>query len=110
VSAFCVAGTDGCPAGGTCDDGNPCTDDARNEDGTCANTAIADESFCTIGAYSGICATGVCILAICDDLNQCTTDEATPRGCRFDPVPDGTVCFVRNDEGSCQRGLCEPNE
>jgi len=32
-----------------CDDGNPCTTDTRNPDGTCAHTPVADGSLCTGG-------------------------------------------------------------
>jgi 5'-nucleotidase len=32
-----------------CDDGNPCTTDTQNPDGTCAHAAVADGSLCTGG-------------------------------------------------------------
>jgi 5'-nucleotidase len=32
-----------------CDDGNPCTTDSRNPDGTCAHTPVADGTLCTGG-------------------------------------------------------------
>jgi 5'-nucleotidase len=33
----------------TCDDGNPCTTDSRNADGTCSNTVIPNGTLCTNG-------------------------------------------------------------
>ncbi|HEY8517119.1 MAG TPA: PQQ-binding-like beta-propeller repeat protein [Candidatus Binatia bacterium] len=108
VTAFCIAGTDGCPETGSCDDGNTCTVDARDASGACENVPRPNGSECTIGAFEGACVDGVCILdeAICDDLNQCTTDEFGAGGCRFVERPDGTPCVVRDDAGVCQSGRC----
>lgn len=110
VSAFCVAGTRDCPEQGSCDDGNACTIDGRDADGACVNDRIADGTACTLGAFSGTCAAGVCLLEqlLCDDQNQCTEDAATRSGCRFEPVPDDTPCVVRDDAGSCRDGVCIP--
>ncbi|MEW6270028.1 MAG: PQQ-binding-like beta-propeller repeat protein [Thermodesulfobacteriota bacterium] len=108
VSAFCIAGSDGCPESGSCDDGNTCTVDQTAASGTCENLARPDGTECTVGAFDGRCTEGVCILdeAICDDQNQCTEDVSGPGGCRFTEVPDGTPCVVRDDAGTCQEGRC----
>lgn len=112
ISAFCVAGSPGCPEGGSCDDGNPCTNDDRDESERCANTPIANDTVCELGVFAGVCTDGVCILdnSICDDLNQCTIDSSTRQGCRFANVDDGIPCVVRDDAGVCANGRCEPVE
>jgi polyvinyl alcohol dehydrogenase (cytochrome) len=110
VTAFCLAGSEGCPRGGACDDGNSCTDDARDEMDVCRYTRRPEGETCNVGALPGECRDGFCLLeaAICDDLNQCTADSAGPSGCSFTPLPDGTACVVRDDAGTCSRGTCIP--
>ncbi len=110
VSAFCVAGTDGCPTNGSCDDGNGCTIDDRAPDGGCVNTRLGNGVDCTLGAFSGTCSDGSCLLnqLLCEDQNQCTEDVSTQSGCRFEPVEDGTPCVVRDDAGACAGGVCVP--
>ena len=111
VSAFCVAGRDGCPLEGSCDDGNSCTKD-ESEEGKCVNPPLPEGTACTIGAFGGDCRGGFCLIdeKLCGDDNQCTTDRATPAGCRYDLLPDGTPCVVRDDGGQCRNGRCEKVE
>src|SRR5581483_4594703 len=108
ITAFCVAGSVGCPESGSCDDGNACTRDARSSDGACSNETLADGTPCSLGAFDGECRGSVCILAdlLCDDQNQCTTDVSGLDGCRYEAVPDGTRCVVRDDPGECREGSC----
>lgn len=107
VSAFCVAGREGCPEEGSCDDGNGCTEDYRDER-RCRNTPLPDGTSCSVGAFGGGCLGGYCLVdeKLCEDDNQCTDDRATTSGCRYDVLPDGTACVVRDDAGTCQRSQC----
>jgi outer membrane protein assembly factor BamB len=110
ISAFCIAGSEGCPPGGSCDDGNSCTVDERVDSRTCQHTPRGNGESCSVGALPGECRDGFCLLeaAICDDLNQCTEDSSSPSGCRFTPLPDGSECVVRDDAGLCSNGTCLP--
>ena len=65
-----------------CDDGNPCTDDACQSDGSCAHTPNLDP---------------------CDDASVCTlTDHCQDGTCQgFDPIN----C---NDEIDCSGDTCDP--
>ena len=109
VSAFCLSGSEGCPEGGSCDDGNTCTEDIIVEQGVCAHPQRPDGSACAVGAFAGACQEGFCIVAerICEDDNQCTVDRVTASGCRYEVLPDGTPCVVRDDAGECRRSQCE---
>ena len=108
ISAFCLAGSEGCPDEGSCSDGNPCTEDGRSSEGLCENTVFPDGTQCALGAYPGQCEGGVCLLnqVLCDDQNQCTRDISLQSGCRFEAVEDGTPCIVANEEGFCSEGIC----
>jgi outer membrane protein assembly factor BamB len=109
VSAFCIAGTDGCPPSGKCVDGDPCTSDELQSDGTCRHPTIADGTSCRVGALTGTCAAGKCTFAAldCDDGAQCTHDTATPTGCVYTSEPETTPCTVDGSAGTCREGVCE---
>ena len=47
---------------------------------------------------------------ICEDENQCTVDRVTASGCRYEVLPDGTPCVIRDDAGQCRRSQCEKLE
>jgi len=97
----------------TCDDGNPCTDDACVE-GECQfapNAAGCDDgNQCTIGdkCLDGSCAGGS--VPNCNDGNPCTDDSCEPAtGCVSTanqlPCQDGDVCTV---DDTCDGGTCMP--
>lgn len=80
--------------GGTCDDGDPCT----------------DPDLCVTGVCTGTFITGCinCILDTdCDDQNECTSDACPNGACDFAPVlgfcDDGDECTT-NDR--CVAGIC----
>ena len=108
LSAFCVEGTDGCPASGVCIDGNPCSADEMNSDGSCHNPNLADGTACRVGAFSGQCSRGICQLADrdCDDNNQCTQDTLAGSRCSYRSEPKGTPCTARGVAGQCNNGAC----
>lgn len=112
ISAFCLSGTEGCPEGGVCDDGNTCTEDLPREEGICRHPRKANGVECSVGAFGGLCQEGFCLLAerICEDDNQCTVDRVTASGCRYEVLPDGTPCVIRDDAGQCRRSQCEKLE
>jgi len=100
-----------------CDDGEPCTEDSCNGDGTCAHAPVNGqpcedgEGLCTV---SDICLNGVCTgnPVNCDDGNVCTEDLCNPGNgeCSNLSPPlngqacnDGSECTV-ND--TCQNGIC----
>jgi hypothetical protein len=104
VLAGCPASKDapGDPcAGVTCDDGNPCTDDAC-VDGACQfvdNTASCDDgnACTTLDTCSGGACHGAAVA--CDDASLCTTDTCDPiEGCLHAPVDcdDGDACTVES--------------
>jgi hypothetical protein len=97
-----------------CNDGNPCTDDACDEDTGCTHAPnqapCDDDNACTTGdtCAGGGCAAGDAV--VCDDDNVCTTDSCdSQNGCFFVPAPgacdDGNACTVGD---SCQDGKCVP--
>ncbi|MGB0591278.1 MAG: cupredoxin domain-containing protein [Myxococcota bacterium] len=105
----CAAGVcQGAPV--TCDDSNPCTDDACSEaDQGCAyvnNTAPCDDSdACTEGDICGDGACGAGTAVVCEDEDLCTDDSCdSVLGCMFKPVScdDADDCTV----DSCEAGLC----
>ena len=130
---ICKAGA--CVGGGavSCDDGNPCTNDACKADSGCsvtANTAqCSDGHACTVGdgCTGGSC--GHTGLAHCDDGKPCTDDTCEPvAGCVVTLVEgracsDGDACtlgdtckqgsctgspFGCDDSNSCTSDTCEP--
>jgi len=97
----------------TCDDGNPCTEDACvPEEGGCEHVSVSgiacdDEDVCTIADH---CEDGVCsgTFVDCDDKNPCTTDICDASGgCLYEfndgACDDGDPCTV-NDH--CDSGIC----
>jgi hypothetical protein len=107
VSAFCVAGTDGCPDRESCDDGNACTIDTPSGDG-CTSRPAANGTACSIGALSGACDAGKCILdgLTCPVVSQCTDPVSVGDSCRYQAKPDGTACTSRSGAGQCLAGNC----
>jgi outer membrane protein assembly factor BamB len=107
ITAFCVEGTEGCPIGGGCNDGNTCTDDERVGD-VCENTDRPDGSACSIGAYPGACSSGQCIVgtAPCENQGQCSVPIPSGNACQLELAPDGTSCDIRGTPGECLRGSC----
>ncbi len=98
-----------CTSNQDCDDGNECTSDVCNVDGTCSNTVLADNTNCSFGVCcSGVCAPLTCAASIdCDDGNECTTDSCMNAGtcsayCDNTDVADNTSCTG----GICCYGTC----
>ena len=97
-----------------CDDGNMCTDDKCNTDGTCTNTPNSidcdDQNACT---QKDICKEGACTglnPLSCDDGNPCTDNSCdAAAGCIFAfnsaPCSDQNQC-TEND--TCAGGQCKP--
>ncbi len=88
----------------TCDDGEPCTDDAFVS-GSCVHTPVADGTGCstTLCTTGQTCSSGVCgggTAVVCDDGNPCTASTCDAlTGCAHTPddslVPDdGVGCTV----------------
>ncbi|MCO4759913.1 MAG: hypothetical protein KC502_00285 [Myxococcales bacterium] len=99
---------------GLCDDGDPCTKDTCNTDGSCKHKELAglacdDGSLCT---QTDKCIAGKCIggnALACDDNDPCTKDSCDPfTGCvnkaSSDAVcpDDGKVCT----QDLCKNGKC----
>ena len=65
LTALCVEDTPGCIPN-TCDDGNTCTYDYRNREGTCVSEPSAEGLDCLVGTAAGKCATiagvGTCVV------------------------------------------------
>jgi len=102
------------PATGSCDDGNPCTEDRCNPAfGVCSHPPVAgdcdDGDACTTGDH---CEGGACVfsaLVEVDDGDPCTQDGCTPTSGPWHAPLDGPVC----DDGNpcttgerCYGGLC----
>ncbi|MSQ84243.1 MAG: hypothetical protein EXR77_15390 [Myxococcales bacterium] len=101
---------------GLCDDGNPCTTDSCNTDGSCKNVVppgagCEDGDACT---GSDKCIDGKCVgggKLDCDDKNSCTIDSCdVVKGCSTEsvaankPCPDdGDPCTFDGCDGS---GVC----
>jgi cysteine-rich repeat protein len=96
----------------TCDDGNPCTEDACLGEAGCEHVALeggecADGNPCTAADH---CVAGVCVgdPVLCDDQNPCTDDSCTETG-GCDHLPnvadcdDGDPCTVADE---CGDGAC----
>lgn len=98
---------------GLCDDGNVCTEDACNPDGSCKHlimngTSCEDDNICTqaSGCVDGKCTGGNPLK--CDDGNPCTTDSCKPiTGCVSEnnklPCNDNNQC---TDNDTCGAGAC----
>lgn len=108
------AGFDGGPMCGTCDDSNPCTDDACTfagcvytpddtntcgggvcQGGTCC-TGCWDGSSCQSGSAVTACGDDGAACVSCNDGNPCTDDFCTLSGC----------VHVSNDANTCGGGTC----
>jgi hypothetical protein len=105
---------DGATDENLCDDGNACTTDSCNGDGSCAhsndNTKLCDDgSVCT---QVDKCIDGVCTglnQLICNDNNPCTDDSCDAvAGClktqNTAPCEDGSQCTVGD---TCAGGVCK---
>ena len=93
-----------------CDDGNSCTIDTCNSDGSCKNEQKAglgcdDGNACT---GKDLCATGQCLggdIVTCQDSNPCTTDACDPlKGCVHTKL-DAVACT--EDGNPCTSDLCQ---
>ena len=96
----------------TCDDDNPCTEDACLGEAGCEHVALeggecADGNPCTAADH---CIAGVCIgdPVLCDDQNPCTDDSCTETGgcdhlANVADCDDGDPCTVADE---CGDGLC----
>jgi streptogramin lyase len=90
-----------------CDDGNPCTQDACRDDGTCTHTPM--DALCPDDGVS--CTTARCDAmrgcvheaddAACDDGIACTIDRCGVAGCMH--VADDSAC---DDGVTCTRDSC----
>jgi len=109
VTAFCLAGTAGCPESGKCNQGNPCQAAQLAADDTCVYSQLPDGTECQIGALAGACVGGVCHVANldCDDGNQCTRDTPGASGCNYASEPPTTACTVNGQNGVCRDGYCD---
>jgi len=95
-----------------CNDGNPCTDDSCNADGTCAHTnnnaLCNDGSVCTqVDQCNGGSCVGLNPL-ICEDGNPCTDNNCDPvAGClssfNTNSCEDGNQCTTGD---TCTNGFC----
>ena len=87
-----------CPAGVSCDDGNPCTDDSCDPGSGCVNSPVA-------------AATTLCEGGVCDQSGQCGpcgADAPCPETLGCSPsglclLVDGTAC---QSGGQCQSDHC----
>lgn len=119
----------------SCDDGNPCTDDACVPEQGCLHSANSapcdDENLCTL---NDSCVGGKCKATAtldCNDGNICTSDSCDPDdGCQYAfntlPCTDGDACTLGdvchdggcvgskekmcNDFNPCTDDLCDPVE
>lgn len=94
---------------GLCDDGNVCTTDQCNTDGSCKHTKLSgplcdDGNVCTAVSE---CAAGVCkggSTLNCDDNDACSTDWCDPfTGCNHKPTSEGN-CL--DDGNACTQDVC----
>lgn len=92
----------------SCDDGNPCTEDACDGANGCEHRALADGSSCEDGnacTAADECRAGRCVGAIreCSDGDGCTADTCDPAlGCAHAPIPGcgegGVLCTFTQDQ------------
>ncbi len=100
---------------GLCEDGDPCTKDTCNTDGSCQHVQLGgmacdDGSICT---QTDKCIAGKCVggnSMNCDDLDPCTTDSCDPFvGCQH-VVASDAACASDGDDctlDTCKNGTCE---
>ena len=108
---------DGVTDEGSCDDGNPCTEDSCDGKGGCGHKALdgascdADGNVCT---QNDACVGAKCTpgkAKNCDDLNACTQDACLPSsGCTQTaddgaPCSDGNPCTIGD---TCKGAGCTP--
>ncbi len=103
----------------SCDDGNPCTVDACNSNGTCSHTNVTNGISCPTGAnlceQSYTCQAGACVGSnpvVCTAQDQChgvgSCNQSTGV-CSNPSLPNGTSCNDGNactQTDSCQAGVC----
>ena len=106
---------DGVTDEGLCQDGDPCTKDTCNTDGSCQHIQLGglpcdDGSLCT---QTDKCISGKCVggdALNCDDQDPCTTDTCDPfTGCKKAPA-SGATCpddGVECTADTCKNGKCE---
>jgi len=107
-----------CCSATSCDDGNPCTTDSCNADGTCTHNAVANGTACNDGngcTQTDTCQAGVCTgtnPVVCTASDQChaagTCDAATGV-CSNPSKANGTACNDGNactQTDTCQAGVC----
>ena len=97
-----------CCSAQTCDDGNPCTTDSCNGDGTCNHSPVANGTTCPNGSnkceQTYTCQAGVCTGSnpvTCTAEDQCHvagTCDPTTGACSNPAASDGTSC---NDSDAC---------
>ncbi|HEY2410497.1 MAG TPA: MYXO-CTERM sorting domain-containing protein [Polyangiaceae bacterium] len=120
LTACSTAGSPGALCN-SCDDNNPCTDDACDANSGCthtfnANATCSDGDACTTGEHcvtdgmNVTCGGGTALS--CDDNKDCTKDSCDPtQGCLHDAL-NGTAC---SDSGTCaantmcSQGVCVGN-
>ncbi len=105
-----VCSSGSCQAGlpNSCDDANPCTDDACVK-GQCSHKdtngkPCEDGKACTPGdkCFQGECKPGDAKHEMCEDNNPCTKDLCNPgQGCLHAAAPKGTAC---DDGDACSVG------
>jgi outer membrane protein assembly factor BamB len=107
-----------CCSASLCDDGNACTADSCNTDGTCAHTPVVNGTSCTgtnkcDESYS--CQAGVCTGSnpvTCPALDSCHAPGAcdpTSGTCSSPTLADGTECTGTNlcdSTYACLGGVC----
>lgn len=78
--------TPGCTAA-SCDDGDPCTDDVCEADGTCAHQSAPAGTICGPGNPA------LCREQRCTETGTCAS-YALCRGARIECCGDGTCCVI----------------
>ncbi len=103
----------------SCDDGNPCSIDTCNPNGTCSHTPAANGTACPTGAnlcnQTYACQAGVCTGSnpiVCTASDQChvagTCNSSTGQ-CSNPTAASGTACNDGNAcdlNDTCQTGVC----
>ena len=96
------------PADGSCDDGDPCTEEDQCTDGACAGTARqCDDSLVCNGAESCDPETGECLAGNppeLDDGVECTVDECDEEGKKVVNTPTDELC---DDGNPCTVAMCD---
>jgi hypothetical protein len=103
----------------SCDDGNPCTVDSCNSNGTCSHTNATNGTSCPAGAnkcdQSYTCQSGACTGSnpvTCTAEDQCHavgTCNTSTGVCSNPALANGTTCNDGNgctQTDSCQAGVC----